>query len=743
MLTLRVASCPSQELAKSNRVYLSPDDYARCRPAERLFINRLWVYAAAPERTVEPGTLALNSVQRKELQLALSDPVQVSPYALPPELPEALSVTFEVDTVVKRRSAPPVDISADELEAACRAKLEAFVIGVEQSFLLDYLGTLLILQTTQIDALGVSPHDGTPAPISPVMALMSGNASVSFVKASTAHVHIRGGERRPKEIFRRNFNFESLGIGGLDQEFSDIFRRAFASRVFPPAVINKLGISHVRGMLLYGPPGTGKTLIARQIGKMLNGKEPKVVNGPEILNKYVGQSEENIRNLFRDAEADQAKHGDQSELHIVIFDEIDAICKQRGSQRDGTGVHDTVVNQLLSKIDGVQALHNILVIGMTNRKDMIDEALLRPGRLEVHVEIGLPDEAGRLQIFRIHTAKMRDNQMLMEDVRLEELAALTKNYSGAEIEGVCKSAAAFALQRQIDMSNVTKPLNPDAVCVGMDDFRRALHEVRPAFGVSGDDLQRCLVGGFIPHGERLEHLLRSGRLFREQVRTSERTPLMSVLIEGAPGTGKTALAAKLALESDFPFVRLVSPERFVGYSEPAKVAAIARTFDDAFRSSLSIIVLDSIERLLEYAPIGPRFSNAVLQALIVLVKQTPPAGRRLLILATTSNAEVLDVLELRSAFHASLHTERLEPEEIARVVRGSALRFRSDKEQRSAIEALAAKRLGVKKLLMLLEMARESAETPGAESNGAAVDEANGGGMVNLVRLFEVLADIG
>eukprot|EP00166_Cyanidium_caldarium_P006325 ctg_900.g376 len=141
--------------------------------------------------------------------------------------------------------------------------------------------------------------------ISPVMALMSGNASVSFVKASTAHVHIRGGERRPKEIFRRNFNFESLGIGGLDQEFSDIFRRAFASRVFPPAVINKLGISHVRGMLLYGPPGTGKTLIARQIGKMLNGKEPKVVNGPEILNKYVGQSEENIRTAHRHLRRDR------------------------------------------------------------------------------------------------------------------------------------------------------------------------------------------------------------------------------------------------------------------------------------------------------------------------------------------------------------------------------------------------------------------------------------------------------
>ena len=175
----------------------------------------------------------------------------------------------------------------------------------------------------------------------------------------------------------------------------------------------------------------GKTLIARQIGKMLNGKEPKVVNGPEVLNKYVGASEENIRNLFKDAEDEQLARGDASDLHVIIFDEIDAICKARGSVSSGSGaplslllvldlasgqidagqypagVHDTVVNQLLTKIDGVDALNNILLIGMTNRKDMLDEALLRPGRLEVQIEIGLPDDKGRLQILKVRFADWR------------------------------------------------------------------------------------------------------------------------------------------------------------------------------------------------------------------------------------------------------------------------------------------------------------------------------------------------
>lgn len=150
---------------------------------------------------------------------------------------------------------------------------------------------------------------------------------------------------------------------------------------------------------------SGKTLIARQIGKMLNGKEPKIVNGPEVLNKYVGASEENIRALFAEAEADQEAHKEYSELHVIIFDEIDAICKSRGSVGGGSGVHDTVVNQLLTKIDGVDSLNNILLIGMTNRKDMLDEALLRPGRLEVQVEIGLPDDKGRLQILKVSWQK--------------------------------------------------------------------------------------------------------------------------------------------------------------------------------------------------------------------------------------------------------------------------------------------------------------------------------------------------
>ena len=170
-------------------------------------------------------------------------------------------------------------------------------------------------------------------------------------KAARYPLRVRPSSTRVStSIIKHDFNFESMGIGGLDNEFAQIFRRAFASRIFPPGLIEKMGIQHVKGILLYGPPGTGKTLIARQIGKALEAREPKIVNGPEVLNKYVGQSEENIRKLFADAEKEYKEKGDESGLHIIIFDELDAICKQRGSRNDGTGVGDTVVNQLLSKV---------------------------------------------------------------------------------------------------------------------------------------------------------------------------------------------------------------------------------------------------------------------------------------------------------------------------------------------------------------------------------------------------------
>jgi vesicle-fusing ATPase len=185
-------------------------------------------------------------------------------------------------------------------------------------------------------------------------------------------------------------------------------------------------------------------------------------------------------------------------LHIIIFDELDAIFKQRGSSNSGTGVGDTVVNQVLSKMDGVDQLNNILIIGMTNRIDMIDEALLRPGRLEVLMEVSLPDEHGRYQILNIHTRKMRNNGVMDRDVDLKRLARSTKNFSGAEISGLVKSATSFAFNRHVKVGTMAG-ISDDVenLLVNADDFANALEEVHPAFGVAEEELAQVVQNGII------------------------------------------------------------------------------------------------------------------------------------------------------------------------------------------------------------------------------------------------------
>ena len=481
---------------------------------------------------------------------------------------------------------------------------------------------------------------------------------MNFYKDAKSPINLKASKRRPaaNAIIQPDFKFENMGIGGLDKEFSAIFRRAFASRIFPPGLIENLGIQHVKGILLYGPPGTGKTLIARKIGQMLNAREPKVINGPEVLNKYVGQSEENIRKLFADAEKEYKEKGDESGLHIIIFDELDAVCKQRGSGAGGgTGVGDSVVNQLLSKLDGVDQLNNILLIGMTNRKDMIDDALLRPGRLEVQIEISLPDEHGRLQILNIHTSKMRENGTLDRDVDLAELAHLAKNFSGAEISGLVRSATSFALNRHVKPGTKAGIAdNVDSIKVNRDDFKHAFDDVKPAFGVSEDEMQRCLRGGIIHFSPFIDNILNEGSLIVQQVQAPDSTPLFSAILHGPPGSGKTALASKMALDSNYPFIKMCSPDNMIGFTESMKIEHMRRVFDDAYKSPLSVVVIDNIERILEWVPIGPRFSNAVLQALMVLLKKEPPSGRRLLVLATTGERSVLQQLDLFTAFDADI-----------------------------------------------------------------------------------------
>mmetsp|Transcript_18752 Transcript_18752/g.72318 ORF Transcript_18752/g.72318 Transcript_18752/m.72318 type:complete len:737 (-) Transcript_18752:52-2262(-) len=710
---LLVAKCPGASLALTNQVYVSEQDFANmCAGTRKPFVYlqvKQFVFNAVPNPKMEQRTIGFSSIQRSAAMLSLKDEVECALFNLHDHKDIYLG-SLELEVNFFKRSATAETIESDALEEKVKSVFDLHIFTLDQKFVLELYGITLLLKVISYNVVdlkalkeGLADTTKTNTP----RGLLTSKTMVNFTKAQGSSLTLKGvaGSQQRTQLFRPDWNFESMGIGGLDNEFSDIFRRAFASRVFPPSVVAELGINHVKGILLYGPPGTGKTLLARQIGKMLNGREPKVINGPEVLNKYVGQSEENVRNLFADAEKEYAERGDESELHIIIFDEIDAICKQRGSSGSGTGVHDTVVNQLLSKIDGVNSINNILLIGMTNRKDMIDEALLRPGRLEVHMEIGLPNEHGRVQIFNIHTAKMTSSNHLGADVDILELAALAKNYTGAEIEAVVKTACSYALNRCIDGHDPTKPQKMDQLMIMRDDFLLGLTEIQPKFGATEEQFDNFIGSGLIPYGPAFDKLTEAGRMFVQQAKTSTRTPLVSVLVEGLVGTGKTAFAADLAQNGGFPFVKIISPEQLVGYSEAGKVQQINKVFEDAYKSPISCVVVDDIERLLEYVQIGPRFSNHILQALMVLLKKPPPKGRKMLVVGTTSRKQVMSDMGLLDVFHTSLHVPLVSPgDELTRVLSSLDL-FPSS--ELPAVVRTVVQALPVKKLLLIAEMARQ------------------------------------
>ena len=697
------------------------------------------VFSVKPHADVAPGCVALNGVQRKQLRVSTGDGVKVSTYTPPSAEFTCAGITVELEFTRASYGASLLargeheEVRADDMTAIFHRTFSTQVLTIGQKVAVEYCGQNYLITLNHLMV------DGAREGVTTLRGMFTPSTAVAYDASSNSGIKIAGQKAAVMNtaLFKsKDFSFSKLGIGGLDKQFEDIFRRAFSSRIFPQSVVQRLGIKHVKGMLLHGPPGTGKTLIARQIGKMLNGKEPKIVNGPEVMSKYVGQSEENVRALFADAEAEYKARGDDSELHIIIFDEIDAVCKSRGSVSSGTGVHDSIVNQLLTKIDGVDALNNILLIGMTNRKDMLDEAVLRPGRLEVHIEIGLPDEAGRVQILNIHSNKMSENEFLGGDVDVAELAKRTGNFSGAEIEGLVKSAVSFALTRQVDMNDIGAPIDEENIKVTMADFELALLEVKPAFGASTDLFERCLLNGMIPYGQKYTKLVSTLQSLVEQVRVSDKTPMLTCLLEGGAGSGKTAMAATIAIKSQFPFTKLLTADGFIGASEVAKCQALAKLFDDAYKSPVSLIVLDDIERLLEYVSIGPRFSNVVLQALLVLLKRQPPPGRKLFVIGTTSLPMVFEEMGLNQAFNVSLHVPMLSLGETTEVLT-QLNAFASDEIPQAcqALEALMGDQVPIKRLFMLLEMARH-----GHESHDDTMDV--DASPLALHRWVEVLRDL-
>jgi len=258
-----------------------------------------------------------------------------------------------------------------------------------------------------------------------------------------------------REVYVEIPNVRWSDIGGLENVKREIME-AVEWPLKYPHVFEKLGIRPPRGILLYGPPGTGKTLLAKAVATESEANFI-AVKGPEVLSKWVGESEKAIRLIFSRAR--------QAAPCIIFFDEIDSIAPVRGVGISDSGVTERIVNQLLTEMDGIQATKDVVVIGATNRPDILDPALLRPGRFDRIIYVPPPDEEARYEILKIHTRKMP----LADDVDLRELARRMENYTGADIEAVVIEAGLAAARENINVEKVT-----------MRHFYMAMEKVKPS-----------------------------------------------------------------------------------------------------------------------------------------------------------------------------------------------------------------------------------------------------------------------
>ncbi|EGV63774.1 transport between ER and Golgi ATPase protein [Yamadazyma tenuis] len=716
----RVDNCPNNSIALGNTIGVNPADIPE--DLNYVIVDNMVVYSITRELSVKPGTVGMAGNVRQWGRWSLNQPVTIADFSLNSFNDNFIyikSAEIFIDyRSTKKQSSNP--INHNELIAQFLINYNNQILQATQPIVMDFKGQFFSLYINSIQLMDMAgkPTDFTSSP--DAKGILTGQAEVDFyphensiinlVKDGNAKSRVSN-KPRSNPIINPDFKLDSLGIGGLDNEFQQIFRRAFASRIISPDLVNKLGLRHVKGLLLFGPPGTGKTLIARQIGKMLNVKEPKIVNGPEMLSKFVGASEENIRNLFKDAEQEYKQKGDSSGLHIIIFDELDSVFKQRGNNKsDGTGVGDNVVNQLLAKMDGVDQLNNILIIGMTNRLDLIDNALLRPGRFEIQIEISLPDEKGRHEILLIHTKKMKNNNLLDDDIDFQKLAKLTKNFTGAELEGLVNSATSFAINNYTKSDSLAKvDENISKMKLTWQHFELALNEVRPAFGVNEENLSEGIPYGVIRYNEAIERILDMGRSYINEVSHSENERLISVLFHGKNGVGKTAIATMLSLESKFPFIKVLNGELLVGMNELMKINTIDNLFRDIYKSPLSVLIIDKVESIINYVPIGPRFSNDILQMLMVYLTRKPPNGRRLLILATTSQHSILKSMNLVDCFTKSIEIKPVTDLVELQIIMND-LDFMSENERLEILNQLQRfdqpLSLGIKKLLQVLMNAK-------------------------------------
>ncbi|KQV30187.1 AAA family ATPase [Rhizobium sp. Root1203] len=398
-------------------------------------------------------------------------------------------------------------------------------------------------------------------------------------------VELRPQFEEPKEARRADVTYDD--IGGLGSSVDQV-REMVELPLRHPELFQRLGIDPPKGVLLYGPPGTGKTLLARAVANETEANFFHIA-GPEIMGSRYGESEERLRQVFQEAA--------QNAPSIIFIDEIDSIAPKR-EQVTGE-VERRIVAQLLTLMDGLEPRQNIVVIGATNRRDAIDEALRRPGRFDREIVIGVPDQRGRREVLAIHTRGMP----LAEGTDLDEIARTTYGFVGADLGALVREAAMDALRRVLPDINLREGIPAEVLenlMVSQEDFATAMKRIQPSalreIMIQAPNVRWDDVGGLDEAQSRLregvELPLRSPQSFKRMgIR-----PAKGFLLFGPPGTGKTLLAKAVAREAEANFVATKSSDllsKWYGESEQQ----VSRLFERARQVAPTVIFIDEIDSL--------------------------------------------------------------------------------------------------------------------------------------------------
>ena len=601
-LQMRVEEAKQRDIGKK-RARIGPDamDYLKVSPGDVIQIigkkSTCAIVWPSDEDEKYPDTIRIDGQTRKNTDVGLNDTVTIKKMLTKSAKSITLSPVSDTVTVDK------------EFSDFVKNRLKGLPLSHGDEISVMILGNAMNFKISKISPKGV----------------------IRIERATTLTIL---SEKSDDKKFRITYE----EVGGLRSEIK-VMREIVELPLRHPELFVRLGIEPHRGVLLYGPPGCGKTLLAKVLASESDANMFSI-NGPEIMNKYYGETEAKLRDIFKEAK--------ENSPSIIFIDEIDAIAPKR--EEAYGDVEKRVVAQLLALMDGLTDRGNVIVLGATNRPDSVDPALRRPGRFDREMEISVPNADGRLEVMEIHTRGMP----IANDVNLKVLSSELNGYTGADMKSLCREAAMRSIRRYLPEIDLETEKIPARILQSMEvkliDFYDAMREVVPTamreFYVERSKVYWDDVGGLDNAKKTLEENLIIAMINPEKFSKMGIKPPKGALLYGPPGCGKTLLARALATESSGNMILVRGSEilsKWVGESEKA----IREIFRKAKSSSPCVIIFDELDSLAKFKS-GEETGSGETVLSQLLTEMEDGISSRVVVIGISNRPDMIDGSILRT-----------------------------------------------------------------------------------------------